>query len=262
MGAFEVIAAYKTNPGAVVSATAAYEGQSLQVRATPEGSETILQQCWANNKTGGIVRVRSPRMHDDVQGIRARVGASDQRLLLPAQVREKLYSTDTLTVETTGGEAETDDVALLMHYSSLPGSEGDFRTWEEVQPQVEQYMGVEVTLESAAAVGKWGAGVALNNAMDVFKKPSRYAILGYHLDLACTAISLRGTDIGEVRCGGPGALEPDLTGDWFIRLSQESGEPAIPVFNSQNVGNILAECADNEAKVQRHVTFLCALLRS
>lgn len=260
MGAFEVIVGYATNPSTTITACTALTGQSFQVRATPEGSKTILQQVWANNKTGGTVRVKSPRMHDDQQGIRIRAPKENQRLLLPYDVAEDLYSTDTLEVQTSGGASETDQVALLVHYQQLPGTEAQLKTYEEIAPRIQSYMGVEITAKAGAAVSAWGAGVALNTSMDVFKKPDEYAILGYQLDTACTAVALKGTDIGEVRMGGPGAVEPDLTGEWFILLSKESGEAAIPVFNSQNVGNILAEVADTTAESEHHITFFCAQL--
>lgn len=259
MSAFEVVGGQVKNPGAEFKALTAMSGQTFNVRTTPEGTKTWLEQIWGSNAAGGSARIRSNRMHDNVQGIRLRVPKANQRILLPYAVKEELYNQDVLTVETTGGGAETDDLFYLVHYEKLPGSEGNFRSWAEVEPRVIDYMGVEVTLKSGTAENGWGAAKALNSAMDQFKRPSEYAMLGYLLDAECGAVVIHGTDVGELKVGGPGPVEPDLTGEWFIRLSDEIGVPAIPCFQAANVGSILAEIAHVE-EVERHVTFLCARL--
>lgn len=259
MSAFEVVYAFKTNPGAVISECAAATSQSLQVKASDQ--DAYLQQLWAFNATGGLIRVRSPRMHDDVQGIRLRVNAKSQQLLMPYGTEERLYSTDTLTVETTGGEAETDCVFALLRYPQLPGSEGQLASWAEIQPNIESYLGVEVAAKTGA-VGKWGTPVALNNSMDLFKRPSKYAILGYQVSAEVGAVVISGTDVGPLRFGGPGMIEPDVTSEWFVRLSEEAKEAAIPVFNSQNIGQINLELGGQTAEAESKVTFFCAKLRA
>src|SRR5271157_2320986 len=127
MSAFEVVGAQALNPGAAFTAMTAGVGQTFNVRTTPEGSKTWLEQVWGSNATGGSARIRSNRMHDNVQGLRLRIPKLNQRILLPYAVKEELYNQDVLTVETTGGAAETDDLFYLNHYEKLPGSEGNFK---------------------------------------------------------------------------------------------------------------------------------------
>ena len=76
---------------------------------------------------------------------------------------------------------------------------------------------------SAAVVG---AGILKANA--------EYAIVGYELDVACTAFGLYGPDTGNFRAGGPGVTTRQFTRNWFMDLSAQTNLPCIPVFNSQN----------------------------
>lgn len=259
MGAFEILAAKVKEPGAAITATTPFTGQKLEVKLAQ--GKTTLQQIWSENEAGGVLRVRSTRLHDDVQGIRLRVPPASPQPLLPFHTFEELFQTDTLIVEESGGGAGKVDVAcLLVHYDQIQGSEGNLMTWSEVEPMVEQYMGVEVEPETGAE-GEWGKPVALNASMDLFERPYNYAVLGYNVNKAVAAVALSGTQIGPLRHGGPGVINPDITQEWFIRLSMETGEAAIPVFNAQNVGQINVELAGSEVKVARAVTFYCAKLK-
>jgi len=257
MSTFELVGAFATNPGTTITACAAFSGQSLEVRA---GDGVTLEQLWAYNATGGILRVRSPNLHDNTQGIRMRAPAASPQLILPYASRVPLLKTETLTVETTGGEAETDNVFLLNYYSSLPGMEGNLLHWAEVQPQIDNLMGVEVAAKTGA-VGHWGTPVPINTSMDLFRRPARYAVLGYQLDKVVGAVALSGGGVGELRFGGPGMIEPDVTAEWFIRLGEETGQGTIPVFDSQNVGQVSVELGGQTAEAESKITFLCAKLK-
>lgn len=259
MGAFEVVFGSATNPRATITECTAAAGQNFQVKASD--ANATLNQIWGFNASGGIIRVRSPRMHDDVQGIRARVNRSLPQVLLPYDVAEQLYSTDTLIVETSGGEAETDNVFLLIHYPALPGSEGRLMHDTEVMPNIDAVIGVELSARTGA-VGRWGAPIALNTSMDLFQRPRNYAILGYQLSAACGAIVFSGTDVGPLRHGGPGMEEPDVTSEWFVGLARESKQAAIPVFNSQNVGQVNVELGGQTAEAESKVTVILGRLRS
>jgi hypothetical protein len=200
-------------------------------------------------------------MHDNVQGIRLRAPKATQELLLPYDVKEKLYNQDTVTVETTGEGSFTYGVYLLNYYSQLPGSEGAFKSWAEVLPRIKQYMSVPVQVKTSATAGQWGVAKALNSVVDQFKRPSEYAILGYLADVEFGALGIHGTDIGELRTGGPGVIKPDLTQEWFIRLSEETGTAAIPTFQAANVPTIQVEVTQaHGAEETKNLSFLCAQL--
>jgi len=261
MPAFEVVSTFKKEPGAAFVEYAANPGQTLAVRTTPEGTDCHLCQIWGDGKEGGEIRVRSPRMHDNVQGIRVRLPKENNELLLPYDVKEKLYNQDVLTVEGTGEGAFSYTAYILNYYSQLPGSEGAFKTWAEVQPRIKQYMSVPVQLKTGVTAGNWGVAKALNSVVDQFKRPYEYAILGYLTDNPFGALGIHGTDIGELRCGGPGTVKPDLTQEWFIRLSEETGSAAIPTFQAANVPTIQLEAVQSAAEATKNLTVLCAQLQ-
>jgi hypothetical protein len=259
MPAFELIGSYKHNPGGTMSECAAFTGQSLQVRATQ--APVHLEQLWSENATGGAMRVHSPRMHDTTNGIRSRVDAATPQPLLPYRTRELMYELDTMTVETTGGAAEVDTQFLLMSYDDIEGSNANIKGWQEIEPMVKKIMGVEVSPKTGTE-GKWGTPVPLNHSEDLFKRPLRYAILGYTVSAAVGAVAVRGVEPGQLRYGGPGIVNPDVTQEWFVRLALETSLPAIPVFSSQNVFNVEVELGGSESEVERHVTFICAQLKA
>src|SRR5437868_3859242 len=113
--AFETIAGRVTNPGAVFTALTANTGDSFAIRSFNPGTPAYLVDMFAQEATIGTIRVRSPRLHDNVQGLRLRVPSTVSRGLMPDQVSQLLYPQDVLTVEMTGGGAET-DVGVLQIY--------------------------------------------------------------------------------------------------------------------------------------------------
>ena len=260
MSALEIVGARVVNPGATVTEMTPLTGQTFAVRTTPEGTKVTLENMWGQNATGGTARIRSPRMHDNVQGVRVRIPKNDPRLLLPFAIKEPLYNQDTLIVETSGGGAETDTLYYLVSYEKLPGSEGNFKSPSEVLPRIQNIMGVELKPKSGATTGQWGAAVALNSLQDQFKRPHEYAILGYVTSAEFGAIAFHGTDIGEVRIGGPGAVEPAWTNEYFLRLSEENGMPLVPCFQAGNVPSILCEVSSAGAETEFPLTVLCAQL--
>jgi len=257
-GTFEVLGSQILNPSTTVTETTALVGQTLQVRA---GSGITLEQVWAYNATGGFLRIRSPNLHDNTQGIRMRAPKANAGIILPYAVKEELQETETLIVETTGGASETDYVFSLLHYNQLPGQNANLYQWAQIEPEIEKIMGVEVAAKTGT-VTKWGAPVAIDTSMNLFRAPARYAILGYQLSVEVGAVCVSGGGIGELRQGGPGVILPDLTNEWFVRLSEETGQAAIPVFSSMNVGAVNVELGGGTSELESKVTFLCAKLKN
>lgn len=260
MSALELVTGRVLNPGAALTALTPNANSTFAVRTTPEGTKVTLENMWGQNATGGVARIRSPRMHDNVQGVRVRVPKNDARLLLPFAIKEPLYNQDVLTVESTGGAAETDTLCYVVSYEKLPGTEANLKSPAEVLPRIQNIMGAEVTLESGATAGEFGPTKFMSQEMNQFKRPHEYAILGYLVNTECAAVAFHGTDIGEVRIGGPGAVEPAWTGEWFLRLSEETGLPCVPCFQAGNTESILVEVMAAVAKTAVSVTVLCAML--
>lgn len=257
--ALQVVSGRVTNPAATLTALTVNTGDSLAVRSFPFESVALLEQAWAQEATIGVLRIRSARMHDAAQGIRLRVGLTALPLL-PDELVQPLFPSDVLTVELSGGAAETDVGALLLLYADLPGIEAQLGTWEEIEPRIVSIMGAEQTLTTGATVGDYGGGQAMNADFDNFKRGTHYALLGYLTDIAVGIVGITGADTGNLRVGGPGPLRPDITSRWFVNLARQSGRPHIPILNADNIAGTTIDLVHTAAGTAVNVTLILAEL--
>lgn len=258
--AMEILSGKATNPSTIFTAWTMATGDSLTVRNIPPGTNAWLVDAWALGATKGILRVRSPRMHDNVQGIRMPYAASTPVPLLTGWENELLQNTDTLTVDMTGGGAETDCGSLLVYYDNLPGADARLATWQEIAPRVRHIMGVEVDITTGGTAGDYGGGTAINATFDQFKADQDYAVLGYVTDTAVASIGMRGPDFGNLRLGGPGTNNKIETRDWFVRLGTFLGRPTIPIIKANNKAGTIVDALHTATGTAIVVSFLCAQL--
>lgn len=241
--ALEVITGRVTNPGATVSTTTANTGDTYAVRAFSDATPAWLEGIWGEQATAGVIRVRSAKMHDNVQGIRVRNRGTFVRQLLADWSMQRLYSTDTLIPEQSGGGAEVDSLALMIYYQDLPGSAANLALWEQVRSQIVNLVTVEVAVTGPATSGDWSAGNSLSTSFDLLKADTRYAVLGYQQDAEVNAVAFKGPDTANYKVGGPGALDAQETRDWFVRNAVLRGTPHIPIINSNNKNATLVHVA-------------------
>lgn len=255
----EIISGRATNPVALAVLTAD-TGDSFTVRSAEAQSKVWLEDVWVSSATAGIVRVRSPRLHDQAQAIRLRTLAANQRPLLGWAVNQLLYPQDNLTFEIQGGGAEVDAASILIYYENLGGVDAKLATWEEISPRIVNVIGAEQNITTGATAGDYGGSQAMNADFDTFKRNVSYALLGYITDTAVLSVGFRGADTGNLRVGGPGALAPDITRDWFVNLSRESGRPHIPIINAANIGAMTFDVAAVQTATAINVTAIMAEL--
>lgn len=256
--ALEIVDSFATNPGTTTpAATTAFPGDVFAVRNFNSPSQAHLCAAWGAAATPGLFRIRSPRLHDNVQGIRLRHDvASTPRDKLGLYGSQQLYAQDTLIVETTGGAAETDGVGYLVYYDDLPGAAARLHSVEDVAARGVNILTVEVAVGSGAAVGARATAVAFNVTEDLLIANTDYAVLGYETDATGLSIGLRGPDTGNLRLGGPATVETVETRDWFARLSKKLGKPCIPVINSANKSGTLVDDSQVVAGVAMNVTWI------
>lgn len=236
MSVLDTISGAVTAPGATFTNWTMAVGDSLQVRNVPFDSKVILLSMWAFNNVAGRLSVRSPRMHDAVQGIRAFVDANDPKPLLPSPVTQKLVPQDNLVAQQTGsavgGEVETGH--LLLWYENAPGLAGRFIDAPTLMARGVNVSEVE-TVNTPVASGTYSGEVAINSSFDNFKANVDYALVGYLVSANCGAVTWKGIDTGNLRVGGPGDVNGrQYTSEWFLRLSRRFNMPLIPVFNASN----------------------------
>lgn len=245
----EVIAGQATAPSSTFTALTMNAGNTLTVRNAALGTDVRLIQMWATHNAAGVFRVRSPKLHDVIQGIRIRNPTAASIEMLPWDTFQKLVPQDVLTAEITGSATagQFEQGALLVYYKDLPGQAARLTTVQDVQNRGVNVFTVEGTI-TPGATGGYSGSQAVNANFDVFKANTDYALLGYRVDARCCVARWQGVDTGNLGVGGPG--EPniaDITCNWFAWLSRWQNLPLIPVFNSANKFGIFTDIMQSQA---------------
>jgi hypothetical protein len=235
-------------------------GNTLTIRSADPTSQISLLSAWAFNNVAGALRIRSPRLHDNVQGIRMVVDVLDSSPRYPRyEFQQPLIAQDVLTAEITGsavgGQIETG--CLLIYYANLPGIAARFISTQQLKRWGRNMCGNEVDI-TAGAGGNYSGQVAINSltGTDNLKANTDYAIVGYIVNAACACVRIQGADVGNLGIGGPGLVaDPNTTAYWFAWMSDFYEVPLIPVFNSANKNAMLVDVAQNQAAAAVKVTF-------
>ncbi len=254
--ALELVAGTVTAPGATITALAAASGQTFTIRNTLPNVDIRLIAMFANNNAAGVFRIRSPRLHDNVHGIREQVLATAPHPMIPPRPLQKLYPQDALILELSGsavaGQIETG--FFLAYYQDLPGIMARFIDPAALMARGVNLVGNEVDLTPGVG-GGWTGSKALNANFDNLKANTDYAIVGATLSAAVGAIGITGPDTGNLRLGFPGVLtDPVVLQEWFVRISRLSGIPLIPVINSANKAGTTIDAAQTQAGAATNVS--------
>jgi hypothetical protein len=247
--AMELISGRATAPSTTLTALTMASGNSLTVRNGSLNSDIRMINMWAFNNAAGIFRIRSPKLHDNVQGIRYRIAASDPVPLFPLGAFQKLTPQDTLIAEISGSAVggQIEQGQALIWYSDIPGSNARLANWSDIAGRVVNYLTVEVAITTGAGGGYTGQ-VAINATFDLLQANTDYAILGGEVDTLCAAVRITGPDFANFGVGFPGYLNNrNFPGRFFYNLNEELGIPTIPVFNSANKNGTLVDVVQNQA---------------
>lgn len=246
-------------------------GQSFTIRSFVDGSECWIDDIWAtDDDSAARLSIKSPRMHDTTRGIllawtNARTATEQVFLperLMPGYLRQKVYSTDILTVTANGTAADIVCALFNVRYTNLGGVNARLARWSQIQNGYDNTVGI-LTNPITAANGVWGAGVALNSIDDRLHADTDYAVLGWTNSVPCTAVALQGIDVGNLFVGGPGGPDAESTATFFLDQSVKYGDaPYIPVLNSNNKQGIFLQVADVVGSNTIQLTLVLAQLRN
>lgn len=250
-----------TAAGAGTGVVTPMTGDTFGVANFSLTSQAYLDQMWANGGSTDFARIRSPRMHDANQGIRLAVNNIVNVPLLPWELDQPLYPSDTPVVELDETAAATGAVAAIYRYQDLPGVNPRYATWDEISSRVVAVSGVSVALGAIAGIGQYSAGNAINTSFDNFEAGADYALLGYEMAAARLAIAIQGQDTGNLKIGGPGINDARTTSDWFVNAGKRGGSPYIPIIAANNKGSTMVFQTDNAASAATTVTLILAELR-
>lgn len=262
--ALELLTGFVTAPSTTLTALTMAGTDSLTVRNFNEPSRAHLLTNWTDSQAVGQFQIRSPRMHDNVQGITIGTQVSEPQPLMPLGSEQRLYSQDTLTALLSGSATASDieTGCMLVHYDDLPGISARLIDSKELDDRIEEIMISTNTITTGTA-GGYSGSEAINAEVDNWKANRDYALIGYQTTVECAAIRWQGSDTGNLGVGGPGhELFKELTGNWFRRISDAFNRPLIPVFNAANKQSILISAAQDENGADPVVTSIFALLRA
>jgi hypothetical protein len=241
--ALQLIAGFVTNGAAGDSPIAAAAGDTFTVPSGEVSGEINLEQLYAGGASTDFIRMFSPRMHDNAQGLRLQVGSTKLRPLLPFGTTQALYPADVPTVRAHTTAAATAGVLALYGYDNLGGVSPRLASWNDVVGRISQVMGCEVDATSGA-IGTWGNGVALNATFNNWNANKDYALLGYSVNVSCLGVAITGIDTGNLKVGGPGDPDPVFTRTFFRDLSEKTGKPYIPIIAANNAGSTQVQVID------------------
>lgn len=248
LAALDTVTSTGTAIGATLATTTIAPGDSFQIKNAALNTDVFLLNFWTDNQVAGEVRIRSPKLHDNVDAIRARAQIGVLKALMPFGAPQKLYPQDVEIVELSGSAVAGDieSVVQMIYYASLPGQDARLFTWDQVRPRIRNILGVRLAITIGTTAGYNGSR-AINGDVDLLKANQDYAVLGMTTNTETAAVCLRGPDTANLRVSVPG--EPDLTEDtawWFRLLSIHYGLPTIPIINSANKGGTLIDVAGDE----------------
>jgi hypothetical protein len=261
MPAIDTVVGKVTNAGAALTAVTFASGDSGVVRNFGQTDAAYLERITRAGASSGAARVLSPLLHDNVRGITFTSAETPTHYLMPQQRGESLRPQDTLTVQCSGGAAETDLVALSVYYTNLPGATARLHSWADIMPLIAHIKPMEVDCTNSATIGSW-TDTIITATENLLKANTDYAVLGYVCDISQAMVGIKGQETNNLRICGPGTTLTDTTSNFFVEWSQREQTPHIPVFNAANAGNTYVSTCDVVASSTPKVQLILAQLSS
>jgi hypothetical protein len=257
--AIDTILGKATDPGSTYTAITAATGTPLQVRNFSPSDWATLEMIVRRGASNGAVRIRSPLLADDVQGIKFLTSESPSAWVIPPDYAQKVQAGDTLTVEVTGGTAETDVAAYSIYYANLPGASARLHMPGDIVGNVANIKPLTVAVTNSATIGTW-TDTLITTGDKLVKAGKTYAVLGYLTTAALAVVGVRGSELNNFRVCGPGSTNSMVTAEWFSWISAKHNTPHIPVFNGSNRTAVYVSTADDTASSTSTVTLILAEL--
>jgi hypothetical protein len=238
MAAIDTIASFQTTVGSTFAAGVMATGDSSVVRNFPQPGHAYLLQAFYDSVTSVQPwRIRSPLLHDNVQGIAFRPGQSPSAPLLQRAMQQPLQPQDTLTFElsTAAATGKALGVAQIL-YPQLPGVAARLYSPGDIDPLVKNIKPMLVSFGLGTNTAGIWQDLTIITSENLLHANTDYAVLGFEVDNPVACVAIKGIDTGNLRIGAPGITNADVTADYFVRLAFFSGYPTIPVINAANNG--------------------------
>jgi hypothetical protein len=256
MAAIETVAGYVNNPTSTQTALTMATGDSLTVRNFPAQNPAYLMAMLRGSVALGTIRVRSPLLHDNVNGIQVTLAAAENPALYayPCPGVQTLKPQDNLIVEVTGGSAY-DVGALTIYYTAGSPYAARLHQYGDFKGMIKSIVTVTTTCTIGSTPVAW-VDTAISGTL--LHANTDYAVLGMFTDLITSVIAIKGVDTNNMRIGMAGRTSMYDTSDYFVKLSERSGLPCIPVFNAANAASTYVSIIDTASSGSSIVTLVLA----
>jgi len=258
--AYYVASGFFTAAGAGSGVAVSSPGDSFTLPSFNLSSPAFLDNVWTQSAVTDWLSIKSPKMHDNNQGIRLRVGGVQERSLLGGGVSQPVFPVDTPTVTLDATGAGTGAVSVIYRFADLPGIQPRLGMWSDIAPRIKNISGVDVALGACPAIGAYSAGNAINSTFDNFQAGADYALIGYLAATAGLTLAVQGQDTGNVKVGGPLSTDPIVTSSWFQDQAEQNNFPYIPIIAANNKGSTNVYQVGTTALGAQTVTLILAEL--
>lgn len=250
----DTITTFKDNlTGGSFEALTIASGDSLQLRFLDPNGRIELLEAWAGNNASKMdVSIRSPLLHDNVRGIRfaymfnptLNVADGNPQLFMSPYETQRYRPSDTLICEASGTAGDDVTFTQLVLYEGVDVPDGKFISYTDLRARAVNLVGIRISPSPPGATSTYGTAEAINSDDARLKANTMYAWIGATFDLPCTTLAITAPEFGNFRVSMPGSWNTQIASGWFLELSRRFNEPLIPVFNSNNAGNIMSQVAD------------------
>lgn len=245
--------------GPVITAATAGVGSTFTVRNFPFTAKANLIDYWFQADHAGMIRVRSPKFADNVQGIRVNADGVIHGGLLTPPTSQFLVPQDALTVELNGTAADVNLAVLQSYYTDLTGASPILKMPGDISGSFEWLDTWVVAVTTSGTAGTI-LSTAITTTYDVSQANRWYAVLGYVVDAEVGAVGITGADLSNLNIMGPGHTNEMWTRNYFADLSMAIGQPCIPCFNTANKGNTGVVTVNDDASLGLNVTLIVAIM--
>ena len=260
-----------TTGGTFADTLTANSGDSTTVAnydapATQAGAKIV--EMWGMDSASvaelALTYTRQQSVNDQSRGVRFNIpataggsaGSVGSHNMLPGLATIPLYKSDvgTFTVSSTAADAVL--VSWNTLYDNLPGVQAVLASWDQVQALRWKTIGLACNAVASGTKGAYGASRALNADDTRLLANTWYAILGVTVQTVVTSITFTGPDWGGQRIGLPAGVLTTDSSTYFLDQTLKWNIPLIPCFNSNNVGNINVQVADDGTSTSPKIDFL------
>lgn len=208
-------------------------GDSATIRGVVgESKSRIMAFITESDAAGNKFRITSPLLHDPNTGLTWVAPENPSQFLIPEYAGVDVQQMDTLTINGQCGAATTITAVVVISYDDIRGTDADLYRWHDISGDIAYIKAIEVDL-AAIAVGAW-TDTVITNTEDQLHANKSYAVLGYSVSPALTAVGVKGLATGNLRHVGPGFPGTISLSDYYVEMAEYHQMPYIPVFQAND----------------------------